>query len=296
MNPGSLVRNRYGYLEFEPKPDAAALDALYRSSYHSDMHRRKPVAPKSGEERAWIRRTLEFRHSVIAAHLGGRDAASMLDVGAGGGWALAYYDALGWSCLGIDLSADSCVAHNPGVTRHLHLAPLVDGMSALDHEGRRFDLVILDNVLEHLASPGEALAHARRLLAPGGIALVEVPNDFSALQEALFAAGKVGSQYWVSWPEHLQYFNADGLAALAAQQGLRRVDLLSDFPIDWFLFCPPANYVADPALGKACHQARMQIEQLMFGTSHGGTAELYRALARLGLGRNIVTLFAAEAR
>lgn len=295
MTPGSLVRNRYGYVEFESKPDAGTLDALYRSSYHSETHRRKPIAPKAEEERAWIRRTLEFRHSVIASHLGSPAGASMLDVGAGGGWALAYYDALGWRCLGIDLSDESCAAHNPGAVRHLRLAPLVEGMDALEREGRRFDFVMLDNVLEHLAAPGQALALAWRLLAPGGVVLVEVPNDFSPVQDTLLASGKVDSQYWVSWPEHLQYFNADGLAALAAESGLRQVDLFSDFPIDWFLFCPHANYIADPALGRACHQARIQIEQLMFGTSLAGTAELYRALARLGLGRNIVALFAAEA-
>lgn len=296
MNRGSLVRNRHGYFEFDPKPGAQSLDAHYRSAYHSASHPRQPIAPKSEEERAWIRRTLEFRHGAIAAHLGARPAGAMLDVGAGGGWALAFYDALGWTCVGIDLAADSCDAHNPGVARHLRLAPLIEGMGALVGEGRRFDLVVLDNVLEHLAAPQEALALARRLLAPGGVVLVEVPNDFSAVQDALLATGKVDSQYWVSWPEHLQYFNAQGLAALAAEQGLRQVDLLSDFPIDWFLFCAPANYVADPSLGKACHQARMQIEQLMFGVSLAGTAELYRALARLGLGRNIVALFAAEAR
>ena len=122
-----------------------------------------------------------------------------------------------------------------------------------------------------------------------------MPNDFSSVQEALLREGKVGTQYWVSWPEHLQYFNAQGLAALAADQGLVQVDLVSDFPIDWFLFCAPANYVADPSVGKDCHDARMRIEQLLFDTTLDGTAELYRALARMGLGRNLVALFTAEA-
>ena len=190
MNPGSLVRNPYGYFEFDPKPGAEELDALYRSSYHSEAHRRKPITPKRDEERAWIGRTLEFRHSVITGHLGPRAAASMLDVGAGGGWALAYYSALGWTCLGIDLSAESCKAHNPGVAQSLLVAPLVDGMRALCDEGRRFDLIMLDNVLEHLASPGQALGLARHLLAPGGIAVVEVPNDFSPIQDALLKSGR----------------------------------------------------------------------------------------------------------
>lgn len=295
MNPGSLTRNRYGYYEFDPKPDPGELRAHYASAYHGAAHRRRPVAPKSDAERAWIRRTLELRHGVVAGHLGARPAGSMLDVGAGGGWALAFYGALGWTCLGIDLSGDSCRAHNPAAAAHLRIAPLIEGMDALLAEGARFDLVLLDNVLEHLAAPGEALALARRLLAPGGVVMVEVPNDFSAVQDALLRTGCVASQYWVSWPEHLQYFNADGLAALAAEQGLKRLDLLCDFPIDWFLFCPPANYVADPAVGNACHEARMQIEQLMLSRSLEGTAELYRALARLGLGRNIVALFGSEA-
>jgi len=295
MTQSALSRNRYGYFEFEPKPRAEELEAHYRAAYHGASHRRKPVAAKSDAERAWIARTLEFRHALVGRHLGTRAAGAMLDVGAGAGWALAHYDTLGWSCVGLDLSADSCRAHNAGMVSRLRLAPLVDGMRALHDEGRRFDLVLLDNVIEHLAAPGEALALARRLLAPGGIALVEVPNDFSSVQEVLLREGKVGTQYWVSWPEHLQYFNAQGLAALAADQGLVQVDLISDFPIDWFLFCAPANYVADPSVGKDCHDARMRIEQLLFDTSLDGTAELYRALARMGLGRNLVALFTAEA-
>ena len=295
MQRGSLVRNRYGFLEFDPKPSAEEMDAMYYESYHSEDHPRRPITPKSEEERSWIRRCLEFRHSVLVEHLIPRETPSMLDIGAGGGWALQYYCSLGWECLGIDLSADSCRAHNPDMVRRMRIAPLIRGLTALSNEKKVFDLVILDNVLEHLPSPTRVLDLTRELLAPGGVAVIEVPNDFSIVQSRLLASHKVTSKYWVSWPEHLQYFNAKGLTALAKGSGFRLLDLISDFPIDLFLFCDPTNYVANPAVGKMCHSARIEIEQLMFAKSFGHTAALYREFANLGLGRNIVAFFSTEA-
>jgi SAM-dependent methyltransferase len=39
-----------------------------------------------------------------------------------------------------------------------------------------FDVVMMLNILEHLWEPEEALGHARRMLAPGGTLLVNVPS------------------------------------------------------------------------------------------------------------------------
>lgn len=44
--------------------------------------------------------------------------------------------------------------------------------------GDRFDLVICTEVLEHTLKPFKAVAEIRRLLKPGGLALVSVPFNF----------------------------------------------------------------------------------------------------------------------
>lgn len=43
------------------------------------------------------------------------------------------------------------------------------------HPGKRYSLILMLDVLEHLADPGEALQHALSLLEPGGILFVTVP-------------------------------------------------------------------------------------------------------------------------
>ena len=44
-----------------------------------------------------------------------------------------------------------------------------------------FDVITLWHVLEHVARPGSMLATARRLLGPGGILVIAVPNEARAL-------------------------------------------------------------------------------------------------------------------
>jgi 2-polyprenyl-3-methyl-5-hydroxy-6-metoxy-1,4-benzoquinol methylase len=55
--------------------------------------------------------------------------------------------------------------------------------------GRAFDCVNFGNVLEHVREPVRLLNAARRMLKPGGLLRVAVPNDFSRVQKALLARG-----------------------------------------------------------------------------------------------------------
>lgn len=50
------------------------------------------------------------------------------------------------------------------------------GMRQLNEDGRRFELVILADILEHLADPWSAFDDALRLVTPGGHVLVSLPN------------------------------------------------------------------------------------------------------------------------
>ena len=50
----------------------------------------------------------------------------------------------------------------------------------------------------------------RRLLAPGGLLYIRVPNDFNPLQ--LAAQQKLGADpWWIAVPDHVNYFDVDSL-------------------------------------------------------------------------------------
>ncbi|MEW6219631.1 MAG: class I SAM-dependent methyltransferase [Thermodesulfobacteriota bacterium] len=84
---------------------------------------------------------------------------------------------------------------------------------ALPFEDHSLDAVVLEQVLEHLAAPGQALAEARRVLRPGGILCLGVP-DAAAYQEQPFF-----DFYWLLLREHIQHFDATAIAWLGARHG-----------------------------------------------------------------------------
>jgi hypothetical protein len=78
---------------------------------------------------------------------------------------------------------------------------------------------------------------------------------------------------------------------LLNQHGFAVQTMLADFPIDLFLFNDKTNYVTDATAGKGCHQARIEIENLMHAQNPQATLDMYAAMAKLGVGRQIMGVY-----
>ncbi len=85
---------------------------------------------------------------------------------------------------------------------------------------RRFDRVVLGDILEHVENPGDLLATALCHVSPGGSILLSTPNPFYAgrLMTAL-ARNYVGVN-----PEHVAWFDPKVLFRLGHRVGLEVVD------------------------------------------------------------------------
>ena len=68
------------------------------------------------------------------------------------------------------------------------------------------------------------------------------------------------------------------------------MDVVGDFPIDWFLFHPGSNYIRDKAVGKNAHFARVQIENHIHQQPIKDVIEFWSAAAKIGVGRDL-TIF-----
>jgi methionine biosynthesis protein MetW len=75
-----------------------------------------------------------------------------------------------------------------------------------------FDVVVAGELLEHIRSPGELLAEARRVLRPGGTFIGSTPNGFRLKNRLRFAAGRHPEPD----PTHLHLFSAADVRALLA--------------------------------------------------------------------------------
>lgn len=201
-----------------PRPSPAAIGAFYPPDY-------QPYR-KAIEDERWAllrlmrRRKLAERRRLIERHCGVAPGR-VLDVGCSTGLFLHEMDLAGWQVQGVELSegAADYARQRFGLevfTGMLEDAPLAEGS---------FDVITFWDVLEHVYSPSATLALAARLLKPGGLVVVHVPN-WDSPERPLFG------RYWAGWdpPRHLYVFNRDSLGGLMQAAGFQL--------LDWVCFMP----------------------------------------------------------
>ena len=147
-----------------------------------------------------------------------------------------------------------------------------------------FDAIHCAQVLEHVLEPEACVERIASLLVPGGVAYVEVPNDFNVVQEtARESLGK--NAWWVAPDHHLNYFDYESLAGLLARHGLVEIDRVASFPIEMFLLMGE-DYIGNPEVCSACHARRMGFERSLIEAGRlGDLQRLYRAFAQASFGR-----------
>ena len=160
-----VKKSEYGYFELVERPTPDALKAYYAEKYYQDAEGSYEVAYSDAEK-------VYFRNKIVQKLLAATRYISLpadrpprfLDVGAGEGWALAYFQELGWECVGLDYSSFGCASQNPAVQEHLIAGDIYESLRGLVSSGQHFDLILLDNVLEHVLDPSELLVELRGLL------------------------------------------------------------------------------------------------------------------------------------
>ncbi|WP_368655544.1 class I SAM-dependent methyltransferase [Castellaniella ginsengisoli] len=285
-----LIRHPFGFLTVANKPTLKELKDYYANKYYQQAlgsYERE----YSAEEKAYFRNKIAQRHSVLK-RISPR-SRSMLDVGCGEGFSLSYFREQGWFVKGFDFSRDGVESQNPSCRDALVVGDVFELLEEEISSGSKYDVVWLQNVLEHVLDPIALLISLKALLAPGGAAVITVPNDFSSVQREALARGYIEQEFWVALPDHLSYFDHVSLPATAKGTGWDCVELLGDFPIDWFLFHGGSNYVRDRALGKAAHHARVQLENLIHNQPMDFVVEFWAIAGRLGIGRDITAFLKA---
>jgi SAM-dependent methyltransferase len=146
----------------------------------------------------------------------------LLDVGCAHGWFVLEAQHAGFDAEGIDPDGQA-IAHALALG-----APVRQGAFPHDVGAGGFDVVTFNDVFEHLPAPHDVLAHCLRVLAPGGVLVLNLPSRHGLLYrlaELLAACGvhaPLERLYQLQFPSpHLHYFGAAGIHALADASGLR---------------------------------------------------------------------------
>jgi 2-polyprenyl-3-methyl-5-hydroxy-6-metoxy-1,4-benzoquinol methylase len=291
MSSSQLIKHPLGFLTVANKPSAEELGKYYAEKYFQQAHGSYEL--NYGEdEKNYFRAKLAQRYSVIQQLV--PNGRKMLDVGCGEGFALAYFRQQGWQVRGLDFSSAGVEAQNPSCIDALETGDVFALLDQENKESRTYDVIILQNVLEHVIDPVDLLGSLKSVVSRGGVLVVTVPNDFSGIQKEALSSGHIDNEFWVALPDHLSYFDHASLPAAAEHAGWKCRELLADFPIDWFLFHEGSNYVNERHLGKAAHIARVQLENLIHRCSLPDVVAYWAAAARLGIGRGITAFLQNE--
>lgn len=188
-----------------PQPTQAEIAASYdQGDTYAEWH-------KQDEHYAslWQRRI-----QLVQSHVpGGR----LLDVGVGDGGFLAAATAAGFTCEGTELSQTGA-----SFAKEKGLVVRMGQFTDLQWPEATFDAITIWHVLEHLPNPGEAVRHAYKLLKPGGVFFVAVPNETHIiLKHRVFGNGRP-SPFGPLLPGteiHLNHFQPRTLAGLLERGG-----------------------------------------------------------------------------
>ena len=269
-----------GFRHAIPLPSSEALEQAYREAYYAEE---KPTfLAHAGEDQDWAELAQKDRLAMFERLLPAH-RRRLIDIGSGPGFFIKTAKDRGWRTLGIEPSRQAA-AHARSLG--LEVVEGFFGPAAALGLGR-FDVVHMNNVLEHVPHPIELVAAARDLLQPGGLLCLNVPNDFSPFQEAARSSLGLG-EWWVAPPHHLNYFDFTSLSRLVSRMGFRIEDRTTSFPMEMFLLMG-LDYTADPALGRACHAQRKRFDLALEQAGLADTRRsFYRALAAAGIGREAV--------
>jgi 2-polyprenyl-3-methyl-5-hydroxy-6-metoxy-1,4-benzoquinol methylase len=287
MNDKRLRQHSLGFWEVVDKPTNQDLSDYYANKYYQ--------TEQSNYRRSYPENELEVIRMKIAQRLykvgqlrkGNQKPGRVLDVGCGEGFALAEFQNRDWVIEGIDHSVEGLRAMNPDILQYVEQGNVFELLETRMRNSQKYDVIWLNNVLEHVIDPLDLLKALRRIIVDDGVLVVTVPNDFSELQESLLAAREIPERFWVALPDHLSYFTADTLKKTAKATEWHCQSVLADFPIDIYLAHSGSNYVVNRENGPHAHQARLMLEQLIGKKGEEQANHLYEALADLGLGRNI---------
>jgi SAM-dependent methyltransferase len=200
-----------GHLFLNPRPAIEAAERLYPDAYYT----------RTDEHRGGLLGTLKDR--VVLARLRGLleglpcDAA-VLDVGCGDGALLLALRRLRprLQLAGLDLSFTAGQRERLGAAG----VALIEGpieRAAIGED--RFDLVLMNQIIEHLWDVGGALAAVHRSLRPGGRVSIATPNP-RGYDRAWYRAGTWGGYYA---PRHLNLFTPAALGGLLRARGFEVV-------------------------------------------------------------------------
>lgn len=254
---GNLVAcRRCATVQVMPRPKEEELRRLYDRIYYEGFEQSYGLA--GGNEA--VSPVLAERLIELATILGG--PGRIVDLGCGVGHFVGHASRSGWEAIGIEPSVWAAEQ----ARRQHRIAVYTSVLEEAPIEAESLDVVHANHVFEHLLHPLGTLRTAYRLLRPGGLLSIEVPQELRYPLTDRVSGWVSGEVKRPAAPVtyHLEFFS---------RAGLRRAALLAGFEV---LHCSTVRHV------------RSRASRLPFGAA--AKAVLYWMEERLGNAPDLVLL------
>ena len=198
-----------GLLYLNPRPTMDEIGCYYPEQYGpynvARENQQSPITRLDHSYGYWKRARL-----VHASHPQG---GPLLDVGCATGDFLHMMRRMGpWKVQGVEVSTGAAQQARECYGLNVCAGELADAAYPDSH----FDVITIWDVMEHVHDPARTLQEMHRILKPGGLAIIRVPN-IATWDARLFGP------YWVGLdaPRHLYIFSPTTLEAFLQKTGFR---------------------------------------------------------------------------
>ena len=205
------------FLEPELDLTSAEFKILYNESYFTPMSSLYEIIRQRSREKRLDKIQIYCETEII----------NFLDVGCGEGFTLIEANRRGWKTIGVDIF-DNRVEETKKIIDKFVLGDLISAKFSANY----FDIIYIDSVMEHITNPFEYLIEMKRILKPGGIAYIGVPNedcffhDLKKFKNNLSAKKMISSRLKpFRSPYHIGGFNKKSLRKAIANSGFELIKL-----------------------------------------------------------------------
>lgn len=196
---------------------------------------------------AFIRKFERYRSVLPALPARG---GTLLEVGCGAGLFLTWAAAEGWTVSGIDISPQAIALSQEACPKANLFCGAIEEVS---YPPQSVDCAVLWDVIEHVQSPDTLLKAIARVLAPGGLVLLETPDEGCLPRRLVRGAyrlthGRIDALPYLYYPAHKWYFTRRAMRLALSRAGFADVSFYRERTVGELAVRKRQHYHTAPSL------------------------------------------------
>ena len=160
-NRYKLIKNSLGFYQISPTPTEENITKFYAEEFYTGEYKNfndSSLEVQTNDEEFFHGRWEDIYQNFLEIKKKLSKKTTILDIGCGWGLALQYFKKKGMECYGFDPAIE---AVEYGKKKGLNLKHA--GLKTMDiFDGKKFDIITMLNVLEHLSDPTSALKQIKK--------------------------------------------------------------------------------------------------------------------------------------